>query len=94
MGGMSNPLTPEKRQELMAQVNDLSTKLILQSAPHGLPPTLLAAQTLIAFRAAGAGMTLQDLMDNLLANMPTMYQAALEAEEKPSIQPVKLEKVP
>jgi predicted aconitase with swiveling domain len=76
------PLVPanrEDREKLMLHVNDLAEQFLTLSAPNSAAVVLLAAQTCLAFRAAAAQMPLQDLMDNLLANLPTMYGAATQA---------------
>jgi len=69
----------QARQEMVAAVHVLSTKLLEATRENDTPTTMLAAETLLAIRAAAAGMSLQDLMDNLLANMPSMYAAGVRA---------------
>jgi hypothetical protein len=69
----------EARKKLVAAVDALSNKLLEVTRETDTPTTMLAAETLLAFRAAAAAMPLQDLMDNLLKNIPQMYAVGLQA---------------
>lgn len=51
-----------------------------ESVTEPTPIVMLAAELLIAYRAVQDRMPLQELMDNLLTNMPAMYAIVLEAE--------------
>jgi hypothetical protein len=72
--------TPEEVARVLQESQKLSGKMILMSVENSTAEVLLAAEMLIAFRAAGARMPLQELMDNILANMPRMYEKALKFE--------------
>lgn len=54
--------------------------MIIASVEYSTAEALIAAETFIAFRTAGAQMPLQEVMDNLLSNMPEMYSSALGAQ--------------
>jgi predicted aconitase with swiveling domain len=79
------PQEAEARKELVAAVHNLSTRLLEVSKGESTQVTLLAAETVLAIRAVAAGMPLQDLMNNLLANMPQMYTNGVAAVEEKKV---------
>lgn len=72
--------TPEERAEVVRLAHDLSQKMIMQSVESSTAVALLAAESFIAYRTAGARMPLQEVMDNIRDNVPKMYVAALTAQ--------------
>jgi len=64
-----------KRQALVQ-----AKKLVATLSEHSTKQVILSAEWLIAYRAVRDRMPLQELMDNLLRNMPAMYAIVLEAE--------------
>lgn len=79
----------DPKKQLLQNVQTLLHELIGFTQDIDTPTLMLAAESLIAFRAAKDTMSLQELMDNLLSNMPQMYAIALESqgaqESEPSI---------
>lgn len=71
---------PQKRQ-VLDEANVLMKELCSFTFDASTPHVMLAAELLIAYRAVKDRMPLQELMDNLLRNMPAMYAVVLEAEE-------------
>jgi hypothetical protein len=91
LGRMDNPADPpappangseDQKKQLLRNVHTLLQELIGFTQDIDTPTLLLAAESLIAFRAAKDTMSLQELMNNLLSNMPQMYAIALEAQEE------------
>jgi len=76
------PQEAQARKELVAEVHSLSAELLEASKERSTQVALLAAESFLAIRAVAAGMPLQDLMDNLLANMPQMYTNGVAAVEE------------
>lgn len=64
----------------MREAQELSQKLIMQSVENSTAVALLAAESFIAYRTAGAQMPLQDVMDNIWDNLPGMYLTALKLQ--------------
>lgn len=73
-------ITPEEYAEVVKQAQELSQEMIMQSVEKSTAVALLAAESFIAYRTAGARMPLQEVMNNLLQNVPSMYVSALQAE--------------
>jgi len=88
MDNPADPPTPpangseDQKKQLLRNVHTLLQELIGFTQDIDTPTLLLAAESLIAFRAAKDTMSLQELMNNLLSNMPQMYAIALEAQEE------------
>jgi hypothetical protein len=72
----------EERQQVMRRAREFCDKMILASVEYSTAEALLSAEMFIAFRTAGAKMPLQEVMDNLLSNMPNMYSIAVQITEK------------
>lgn len=54
--------------------------MIMMSIESSTAVALLAAESFIAYRTAGARMPLQEVMDNVRDNIPKMYAGALTAQ--------------
>lgn len=70
----------DPRKQLLEGAKTLSEELVGFCSGEDAQTAMLAAELLIAFRAVQSGMTLQEMMDNLLQNMPNMYVMATEAK--------------
>jgi hypothetical protein len=79
--GSTMVMTPE-RAKLMLAVHDLTDKLLEVVKEHDMPTAILAIETALAHRAVAGDMPLQELMDNLLANIPQMYTIFTEPEKE------------
>lgn len=73
--------SPEERQQIMRRAKEFCDKMVMASVEYSTAEALLAAETFIAFRTAGAKMPLQEVMDNILANVPDMYASAIETQQ-------------
>jgi len=75
-------MTAKERRAFMKKANSLAHVLIDQSKEYDTLEVILAAETLIAFRATGSKMSVHDLMDNVVKNLPKMYESAIRTSRK------------
>ena len=68
-----------EEEQTKAKTQELLQTLINISAEYDLNAVLLATESLLVWRAASEAVPLQNLMDNLLNNIPTLYTLNLKA---------------
>ena len=74
--------TAKERRALIKKANSLAHVLISHSKEYDTSEVIIAAETLIAFRATGSKMSIGDLMDNIVKNLPEMYKSAIRTSRR------------